>query len=235
MLKNTAGIKKRSKENVENLREEKAQDVPVPTKLFASSISGDQHPTKNSHPHLHRKEMHRSNPPYKRTYSEKFIEIGFKGILTNDEPRPQCVVCTEILANESLKSGKLKRHLTAKHSKFIDKAMSFFRRLEKEFSSQKQTMTKHLTILEKAQKASYEVAYLIAKDKKPYSIGETLIKPAAIAISQIINGDKARKEKEYHCLLIRISEISQDIKCQLIDRVKRGKYALQLDESWTPK
>ena len=29
----------------------------------------------------------------------------------------------------------------------------------------------------------------------------------------------------------RISEMSQDIKCQLIDKVKRGKYALQLDES----
>ena len=29
----------------------------------------------------------------------------------------------------------------------------------------------------------------------------------------------------------RISEMSQDTKCQLIDRVKRGKYALQLDES----
>ena len=55
-------------------------------------------------------------------------------------------------------------------------------------------MTKLITILEKAQKASYEVAYLIAKDKKPHSIGETLIKPAAIAISQIMNGDKATEE-----------------------------------------
>ena len=29
----------------------------------------------------------------------------------------------------------------------------------------------------------------------------------------------------------RISEMSQDIKCQLNDRVKRGKFSLQLDES----
>ena len=43
-------------------------------------------------------------------------------------------------------------------------------------------MTKQLTIVEKTQKAWYEVAYLIAKDKKPHSIGETLIKRAAIAI-----------------------------------------------------
>ena len=187
LLKSTAGTKKRSIENVENLRKERAQDVPVPAKIFASSGSGDQRPTKNSHPHLHRKEMHRSNEPYKRKYSEEFIKIGFTCILINDEPRLQRVVYSEVLANESLKAGKLKRHLTVKHSKFIDKPMSFFRRSEKELLSQKKTMTKHLTIVEKAQKASYEVAYLIAKDKKPHSIGETLIKPAAIAISQIMN------------------------------------------------
>ena len=97
-------------------------------------------------------------------------------------------------------------------------------------------MAKHLTILEKAQKASYEVAYLIAKDKKPHTIGETLIKPAAIAISQIMNGDKATEEIKgiplsADTISRRISEMSQDIECQLIDRVKRGKYALQMDES----
>ena len=70
LLKNTAGTKKPLRENVENLRKERAQDVPVPTKIFASSSSEDQRPTKNSHPHLHRKEMFRSNQPYKRKYSE---------------------------------------------------------------------------------------------------------------------------------------------------------------------
>ena len=104
----------------------------------------------------------------------ELIKIGFTCTLINDEPRPQCVVCSEVLANESLEAGKLKRHLTAKHLKFIDKPMSFFRRLEKELLSQKKTMTKHLTILKKAQKASHKVAYLIAKNKKLHSIGETL-------------------------------------------------------------
>ena len=118
-------------------------------------------------------------------------------------------IYSEVLANESLKAGKLKRHPTAKHLKFIDKPMSFFRRLEKELLSQKKPMTKHLTILEKAQKASYEVAYLVAKDKKPHSIGETLIKPAAIAISQIMNGDQVTEEiKGIPLLLIPIADVS---------------------------
>ncbi|XP_077969273.1 protein FAM200C-like [Styela clava] len=95
-------------------------------------------------------------------------------------------------------------------------------------------MTKYLTILEESQKALYEVAYLIAKDKKPHTIGETLIK--TIAISQIMNGDKVTKEMKEISMSVftirrRISEMGQDIRCQLIDRIKGGKYAMQLDES----
>ena len=51
-----------------------------------------------------------------------------------------------------------------------------------------------------------------------------------------MNGDKVNEKiKEIplsaDIICRRISETSQDIKCQLIDRVKRGKYALQLDKS----
>ena len=82
---------------------------------------------------------------------------------------------------------------------------------------------------EKCQKASYEVAYLIAKDKKPHSIGETLIKPAAVTISQIMHGDKIADEVKQIPLSAdtirrRISEMGQDIKCKLNYRVKRGNF-----------
>ena len=126
------GYQKALNKKCGKFKEERAQDVPEPTKIFACSSSEDQRPTKNLHPHIHRKKMHCSNQPYKLKYSEEFIKIGFTYILINDEPRPQCVVYSEVLANENLKAGKLKRHLTAKHSKFIDKLMLFFRRLEKE-------------------------------------------------------------------------------------------------------
>ena len=55
-------------------------------------------------------------------------------------------------------------------------------------------MKEFLSTSEKCQKASYEVAYLIAKDKKPHTIGETFIKLAAVAISQIMHGDKIADE-----------------------------------------
>ena len=106
----------------------------------------------------------------RRKYREEFIKLGFSCILINDEPRPQYVVCSEVLTNESLKAGKLQRHIKAKHLKLINKPISFFRRLEKELLSEKKTMKEFLSTSEKCQKASYEVAYLIAKDKKTHTM-----------------------------------------------------------------
>ena len=62
LLKYTTGTKKRSTENMDNLRIERAQNKPVPTKIFASLRSGNQHPTKQ---------------PYRWKYSDKLIKIGF--------------------------------------------------------------------------------------------------------------------------------------------------------------
>ena len=102
--------------------------------------------------------------------------------------------------------------------------------------SENKTTKEFLSTSEKCQKASYEVAYLIAKDKKPHTIRETLIKPVAVAISQIMHGDKIADELKEIPLYAdtirrRISKIDQDIMCQLNDRVKRKKFGLQLDES----
>lgn len=38
----------------------------------------------------------------------------------------QCVVCGELLANESLKPSKLKRHLDTKHQNLSDKQIKHF-------------------------------------------------------------------------------------------------------------
>ena len=51
-----------------------------------------------------------------------------------------------------------------------------------------------------------------------------------------MNGDNVTEEikgipRSAGTICRRISEMGQDVECQLIDRVKRGKYALQLNES----
>ena len=231
MLRNwllTITPKKRTESNSSEKLDE-SNTVDVPTKNFVSSSNEDQQQANEPHSQPHRKEIQRPNQSHRarRKYSKEFIKLGFTCILINDEPRPQCVVCSEVLANKSLKAGKLQQHIKAKHPKLINKPIPFFRRLEKESLSEKKTMTEFFSTSAKCQKASYEVAYIIAKDKKPHTIGETLIKPAAVAISQIMHGDKIADEVKEIPLSAdtadirrRISKIGQDIKCQLNDRVK---------------
>ena len=78
--------------------------------------------------------------------------------------------------------------------------------------------------------------HLIAETKKPHTIGETLNKPAAVVINRAMHGDKLARDLESvplsnGTIARRTTYMAQDIKCQLVDRVKKGKYALQLDES----
>ena len=186
------------------------QAVRISNKLMSNILS------------LIQREIQCSNESHwaRRKYREEFIKLGFTCILINHELRSQCVVCSEVLANESLKAGKLQWHIKAKHLKLINKPIPFFRRLEKEFLSEKKTVKEFLSTSEKCQKASYKVAYLIAKDKKPHTIGETLIKHSAVAISKIMLGDNIADElKELplsaDTIRRRISEMGQDIKCEL--------------------
>jgi hypothetical protein len=42
--------------------------------------------------------------------------------------------------------------------------------------------------------ASYKVAYLIAKNKKPHTISENLIKPCALQMVEVVLGKQQRKQ-----------------------------------------
>lgn len=72
-----------------------------------------------------------------RKYREEYIKYGFTCIVINQVQHPQCVVCSEVLAHESLKPVKMQRHLNTKHPSLTDKPTDFFRRKEKELQGQK--------------------------------------------------------------------------------------------------
>ncbi len=132
-----------------------------------------------------------------------------------------------MLANDSLKPVKLIRHLQTKHPMLKDKPVDFFRRKESALTGQKQTMTSQTTLPVKALTASYEVAHLVAKAKKPHTIAESLIRPAAMAICRTMFGDKYASDIEQiplsdNTISRRITEMATDIKCQLIERIKNG-------------
>ena len=86
--------------------------------------------------------------------------------------------------------------------------------------------------------ASYEVAYLIAKQGKPHIIGETLVKPGAMQLAKIM----LRKETENKLFLVplsddvvksRINDIVEDILSQVVADSKASptKFIIQLDET----
>jgi len=51
-----------------------------------------------------------------RKYSEDYLSQGFSFVMIENVPRPECVVCGEVLSNGSMKPSLLTRHLNTKHS-----------------------------------------------------------------------------------------------------------------------
>ena len=44
----------------------------------------------------------------KRKYDHNYLKFGFSWIAPDDAPRPQCVICKEVLANASMRPCKLR-------------------------------------------------------------------------------------------------------------------------------
>jgi len=60
-----------------------------------------------------------------RKYSEDYLSQGFSIVMMENVPRPECVVCGEVLPNDSMKPSLLTRHLNTKHSDLKDKNVIF--------------------------------------------------------------------------------------------------------------
>ncbi|GFT73141.1 hypothetical protein TNCV_2554281 [Trichonephila clavipes] len=82
-----------------------------------------------------------------RKYSQEYLNFGFTITEVNGEEKPLCVICSKILAADSMKPNKLKRHFETLHDV-----------------------------------------------KKPHTIAEELILPAAIEIVETMFGDNFAKE-----------------------------------------
>ena len=71
-------------------------------------------------------EMSSNVPKVKRRrYNDDYISFGFTSIEIGGEDRPQCVICFEILAADSMKPCKLQRHLSTKHGNIVDNSIDF--------------------------------------------------------------------------------------------------------------
>ena len=175
----------------------------------------------------------------KRQYKDEYLNLGFTYITHQGVLKPQCVICGEVLSNESFKQNKLKRHLEGKHSGLVNKERSFFEREEKKLKRQRLDAPTNTAVMgvQQATLASYLVAWRIARAKKAHTIGEELVKPAALDMVRTIYGNEFAKKINHiplsnDTVKNRIHSMSCDIKDQVITAIKKGgQFSLQLDES----
>jgi len=174
----------------------------------------------------------------KRKYKEDYIQYGFTVFQDKGSEKPQCVLCHKILGADSMRPNKLKTHLQSVHKEYAEKEKSFFERKLHSIKAARLDSTGHFFQQNfAATVASYEVAYLVAKCKKPHTIAETLIKPCVeIIVKNMLGEELANKVNSVQLsnstIQRRIYDLHDDIESQLLSKIRESVlFSIQLDES----
>lgn len=61
-----------------------------------------------------------------KKYDESYVEYGFTYLRENNIDLLQCIICSMVLANASLKPNKLLRHLETNHVHYKNRNKDFF-------------------------------------------------------------------------------------------------------------
>ena len=175
----------------------------------------------------------------KRNYDPKYIKYGFTSIEHNAEILPQCVVCLKTLCNAAVKPSFLKRRLERNHPYKMNPDKSYFQRFADNVKRQHMDKTGQMQQKSKdVVAASYEIALLVAEQKQPHTIAESLILPGAKILVKRVFGEQAIAKLNAvsfsnNTIKRRIEEMSDDIADQILAEIKESKFgfAIQLDES----
>nr|XP_054593836.1 protein FAM200C-like [Nothobranchius furzeri] len=178
----------------------------------------------------------------KRKWSDEYVKHGFTCITERDgSQRPICMICNAKLSNSSLAPAKLKEHFLKLHGDGEHKNTTLAEfKVKRARFDEKATLSAlgFVPINKPILTASYEVAYLIAKQGKPHTIGETLVKPAALKMANLILGTAAEGKLSQiplsnDTISDRLECMSKDILAQIVaDLISRpAKFCLQLDET----
>lgn len=176
----------------------------------------------------------------KRTYSEAFLQYGFVNMPDSSGDRPQCVLCYKVLINESLKPGKLKKHLVKCHPGNASQSVTYFQQKANNLKAVKFGKTGLASQqLLAAVEASYEVAYKIAKTQKPHTIADELILPCSVMmVGKLCGEDQAKKlnaiSLSNSTIRRRTDDLAADILEQLTSEVLSSsypKFSMQCEES----
>ncbi|XP_076038578.1 protein FAM200C-like [Oratosquilla oratoria] len=152
------------------------------------------------------------------------VDFGFTFVVNNGEHLPQCVICTKTLGNGSMKPFQLKQHLQGCHPELQNKDREYFKlkqnylkktRLDSTGTFRQQT--------DAIVKASYKISYKIAREKKPHTIGETLVKPCMLQCVKLVLGEAAHNKMTQisisnSTIRSRINDMAESIKNQVVQK-----------------
>lgn len=106
------------------------------------------------------------------------------------------MLCFEIVDNDSMKPSWLAIQLKTEYPEQEDKPLPLFDWCFKSCDTQFGTLQNFTTLHVKFFKAYFEASYLIAEDKKPHTIGETLVCSFMVNMAGVIyrrqDGDKLK-------------------------------------------
>lgn len=146
----------------------------------------------------------------------------------------------KILTHGSMKPAKLKLHLSRLHPEAAKKYVDYFKAKATCQKKKKKCQIWHWGITRQQNKnveASYEISLQIAGNKKPQTIGETMIKPCIMSIVRLLFGEAscARVRQisiSNNTVKSRICDMSANIFDQVLSKMKQSILFLnQLDES----
>ncbi|KAG2466217.1 ZBED8 protein, partial [Polypterus senegalus] len=176
----------------------------------------------------------------KRKCNDSYVGFGFACVTERDgTERPQCMICNLVMSNRNLKPSGLREHLESKHSNHVGTSIDAFK-LRRICYDQKATLSSYGFVAPGKHflEASYRVSYMIVKEKKPHTIGETFVKPCALEMAKIVLGEDAVKQLSQVSLSNdivhqRIKDMSQNIITQVVSEIKQSpaKISMQIDES----
>jgi hypothetical protein len=163
-----------------------------------------------------------------RKYDEDYLKMGFYWISDQLAPCPLCLVCyDDNLSNDAMKPSKLSRHFQTKHADLAHKHVEYFQNKHKVMLSSQKSVTSVATDEEESK--TTEASFQVANTGQGHNVAETLVKPAAKLMANIMLAEKAGRaiNKIFCC----ITSLASNVELQLITCVRGSSYsALKLDE-----
>jgi hypothetical protein len=112
-----------------------------------------------------------------------------------------------------------------KHSEMKNMPKEHFSRKSDEIRIQQKSFVNTTTVSSEALLEFYQVSYKMAQKKKPHTITDTVILPAAIDMVQTMFGEKCVQQLHNiplsnNTVSQRIADISEDLEEQLIEKLR---------------